>query len=480
MRPGEDIRSYRLRRGRTSQGARADRDRLWPRYGLDARRPLDPVAVFGRRAPLVVEIGFGMGESTAAMAGVQPEVDVVACEVHEAGVIALLRRVEAAKLTNVRLVEDDAVMLLREAIAPASLAEVRIFFPDPWPKARHLKRRLVSPAFAGLLADRLGPAGRVHLATDWAPYAEHALAALGTALDTRVVARPVGRPVTRFERQGLAAGRPSYDVLAVQREGHLQRSAPSPPSGRMGQHADPSDLISQERHPMNESIRQNTTFPSGKGTGHGYLALPEGGTGPGVIVIQEWWGLTDHIADIADRLAREGFVALAPDLFGGKVAHDTDEAGKLMTELPVDEAAKDLGGAVDFLLGHEAVTSGKVGAIGFCMGGGFVLQLAAQQGDKIGAAVPFYGVGPAVPQSYAGVTAAVQGHYGEKDDFYPAADAKKQAEQISSESGAPVEFFYYDAGHAFHNDENLLGTYSADDATLAFSRAVSFLKANLS
>ncbi len=230
---------------------------------------------------------------------------------------------------------------------------------------------------------------------------------------------------------------------------------------------------------MNESVRQNTTFPSGNGTGHGYLALPEGGTGPGVIVIQEWWGLTDHIAGVADRLASDGFVALAPDLFGGKVAHDTDEAGKLMTELPVDEAAKDLGGAVDFLLGHEAVTSSKVGAIGFCMGGGFVLMLAAQQGDKIGAAVAFYGVGPAVPQSYRGLTAAVQGHYGEQDDFYPVEDAKKQAAQISSESGAPVEFFYYDAGHAFHNDENLLGTYSPDNAALAYSRSVAFLKANL-
>jgi len=230
---------------------------------------------------------------------------------------------------------------------------------------------------------------------------------------------------------------------------------------------------------MNESVRQNTTFPSGNGTGHGYLALPEGGTGPGVIVIQEWWGLTDHIADVADRLASDGFVALAPDLFGGKVAHDTDEAGKLMTELPVDEAAKDLGGAVDFLLGHEAVTSSKVGAIGFCMGGGFVLMLAAQQGDKIGAAVAFYGVGPAVPQSYRGLTAAVQGHYGEQDDFYPVEDAKKQAAQISSESGAPVEFFYYDAGHAFHNDENLLGTYSPDNAALAYSGSVAFLKANL-
>jgi carboxymethylenebutenolidase len=226
--------------------------------------------------------------------------------------------------------------------------------------------------------------------------------------------------------------------------------------------------------------RQNTTFPSGGGTAHGYLAVPETGSGPGVVVVQEWWGLTDHIADVCDRLAREGFVALAPDLFGGKTTHDADEAGEMMTALPVDQAARDLGGAVDFLLQHEAVTSSAVGAVGFCMGGGFVLLLAAQQGVKVGAAVPYYGVGPAVPQTYAGLTAAVQGHYGERDDFYPAEDARKQAEQIRTESGAEVEFFFYPAGHAFHNDTDLLGTYDAEQAQLAWSRTVDFLSARLS
>ncbi len=230
---------------------------------------------------------------------------------------------------------------------------------------------------------------------------------------------------------------------------------------------------------MSDSSRQNTTFPSGGGTAHGYLALPESGSGPGVIVIQEWWGLTDHIADISDRLAKEGFVALAPDLFGGRTAHDTDEAGQLMTSLPVDRAAADLGGAVDFLLAHEAVTSDKLGAVGFCMGGGFVLLLAAQQGDKIGAAVPFYGVGPAVPDSYTGITAAVQGHYGQQDDFYPVEDARQQEQQIRTESRAPVEFHYYGAGHAFHNDENLLGTYSEADAKTAWTRTVAFLHDHL-
>lgn len=222
---------------------------------------------------------------------------------------------------------------------------------------------------------------------------------------------------------------------------------------------------------------QNVSFPSNGGTAHGYLA---GAEGPGVIVIQEWWGLTDHIAGIVDRLAAEGFVALAPDLYGGKTTHDADEAGRLMSELPMDQAARDLSGAVDFLLADERVTSSKVGAVGFCMGGGFVLMLAAQQGDKIGAAVPFYGVGPAAQQpDWSGLTAAVQGHYGERDDFYPVDQARAQEQQIREQSGAPVEFFYYDAAHAFHNDENTLGTYSEADAKLAWSRTVEFLKAQL-
>ncbi len=230
---------------------------------------------------------------------------------------------------------------------------------------------------------------------------------------------------------------------------------------------------------MTDNPRQNVTFASNGSPAHGYLAVPAGGAGPGVIVIQEWWGLTDHIADVTDRLAAAGFVALAPDLFGGSVAHDADEAGRLMSELPVDRAATDLRGAVDYLLAHPAVTSDTVGAVGFCMGGGFVLMLAAQQGDRVGAAVPFYGVGPAVPSTYVGLTAAVQGHYGEQDAFYPVEQAKAQEQQIAQESGAPVEFFYYPAAHAFHNDDNTLGTFNEDQAKLAWSRAVAFLRDHL-
>jgi carboxymethylenebutenolidase len=228
-----------------------------------------------------------------------------------------------------------------------------------------------------------------------------------------------------------------------------------------------------------DNPRQNVSFPSNGRTAHGYLARPPGGSGPGVIVIQEWWGLTDHIAAVTDRLAAAGFVALAPDLYGGRTTHDADEAGTLMMSLPVDEAARDLSGAVDYLLGLETVTSSTVGAIGFCMGGGFVLRLAAQQGARVSAAVPFYGVGPAVPQSFAGLTAAVQGHYAEQDGFFPVADARAQETQIRAESGADVTFHYYAAAHAFHNDENLIGTYDAAAAATAWDRAVAFLQATI-
>ncbi len=227
-----------------------------------------------------------------------------------------------------------------------------------------------------------------------------------------------------------------------------------------------------------QSSRQNTTFPSGAGQAHGYLSLPSGGSGPGVIVIQEWWGLTEHIADVADRLAAEGFVALAPDLYGGRTAHDADEAGEMMMSLPVDGAARDLGGAVDFLLGHDAVTSSTVGAVGFCMGGGFVLVLAAQHGATIAAAVPFYGV-LQEPVDFSGMDAEVLGHYGEQDDSIPAEAARELAERIHAESGRPAEFLFYPAGHAFFNDTNLLGTYDEESARTAWVRTLEFLRTRL-
>jgi carboxymethylenebutenolidase len=223
-----------------------------------------------------------------------------------------------------------------------------------------------------------------------------------------------------------------------------------------------------------QTPHQNVEFASNGHTAHGYLALPPSGSGPGLVVIQEWWGLVDHIVDVCDRFAQQGCVALAPDLYGGRTTHDSEEAGRLMQELPEDRAARDLGGAVDFLLGHEAVTGQRVGAVGFCMGGGFVVQLAAQQGDRIAAAVPFYGVLQS-PVDVASIRAAVLGHYAETDDFAPPARALEMGQAIRDAGGRAAINVYGGTGHAFFNDEDLLGTYDADSAAIAWSRTLAFL-----
>lgn len=223
--------------------------------------------------------------------------------------------------------------------------------------------------------------------------------------------------------------------------------------------------------------KQNVTFPSTEGEAHGYLALPPAGSGQGLIVIQEWWGLTDHMAQMTDRLAAAGFVALAPDLYGGRTTHDADEAGQMMSALPPDEGARLLSGAVDFLLADSRVTSETLGAIGFCMGGAFVLRLAAREGGRISAAVPFYGVGQ--EPDYAGMTADVQAHYAAQDAFLPIEQARKVMADIATATGKAPELHEYPAGHAFMNDENLLGTYDAEQAAVAFDRAVGFLSTHI-
>jgi len=223
---------------------------------------------------------------------------------------------------------------------------------------------------------------------------------------------------------------------------------------------------------------QNVKFDRDGTTISGYLQLPPAGRGPGLIVIQEWWGLDDHMVSVVDRFAAEGFVALAPDLYGGRVTHGVDEAGELLGSLSVEQAAAELAGSVDYLLEQDAVTSDKVGAVGFCMGGGFVLMLATERPDQIGAVVPFYGVGPAVPDTYDKITAPVQGHYGEQDQMYPADQAREQEQQIRA-AGVDVEYFYYPAGHAFANEENHLGTHDAESAALAWQRTLDFLHAQL-
>lgn len=220
---------------------------------------------------------------------------------------------------------------------------------------------------------------------------------------------------------------------------------------------------------------QNVSFPSNGSTAHGYLQLPAAGTGPGLIVIQEWWGLTSHVADVTDRFAGEGFVALAPDLFGGTTTHDPEEANRLMQQLPVQQGARDLAGAVDFLLSHDAVTSSTVGAVGFCMGGGFVLVLAAQQGDKIGAAVPFYGVLGEDYPSFAGLSASLLGHFGEHDDLAGPEAVRQLAGRIEQQSGHRPDFRIYPAGHGFFNDQSP-GSYAPEQATKAWEATVPFLR----
>lgn len=226
-------------------------------------------------------------------------------------------------------------------------------------------------------------------------------------------------------------------------------------------------------------LRQNLSFTADGVDIYGYLALPPGGTGPGIIVIQEWWGLTDQIAGVADQFAAAGFVALAPDLYGGRTTHDSDDAARLATELPLAEAVRDLTGAVDHLLAHEAVLGDAVGAVGFCMGGGFVLALAAAAGEKVAAAVPYYGVLSDDEADFSGLRADVQGHYGEQDENASPARAEEIAERIRAQSGSRMEIHRYPAGHAFANEEDHLGTYDPESARLAWDRTLAFLQARL-
>lgn len=234
-------------------------------------------------------------------------------------------------------------------------------------------------------------------------------------------------------------------------------------------------------HEQHTNQHQNVTFDApgtDSGHAHGYLRVPESGSGPGVVVIQEWWGLTDHIAGIVDRFAREGFVALAPDLYGGRTTHDSAEAAQLLTDLPVERAAQDLAGAVTYLLQRPETTSTQVGAVGFCMGGAFVLRLAAQQGERVGAAVPWYGL-PDLGTDYSGLRAAVLGHYGEEDTSVPLEGVRATEAAIREQAGAgagagvDVTMHVYPAPHAFYNDER--PSYRAESAELAWRRTTAFL-----
>ncbi|AVH60506.1 MULTISPECIES: dienelactone hydrolase family protein [Streptomyces] len=235
--------------------------------------------------------------------------------------------------------------------------------------------------------------------------------------------------------------------------------------------------MSELPKPTGAPAHQNVTFPSAEGTAHGYLALPPSGRGPGVIVIQEWWGLTDHIAQVADRLAAEGFVALAPDLYGGNVAHDSGEALRMMRELPVPRGVELLSGAVHYLLDLPEVTSDTVGAIGFCMGGGFVIYLAAAD-PRVSAAVPFYGVIRGELPDFSGLKSQIQGHYGELDTSIPTESLDQLSKAIHEQSGITPDLRLYPAQHAFFNDGRP-ETYDAGSAAQAWESTVAFLHEQL-
>ncbi len=214
------VRSFVLRQGRMSPAQQRACEELLPSYAISPGS-CEWKLVFGRTAPVVLEIGFGMGETTAVIAAAQPDVDFVGVEMHLPGVGALLRRIEAAGLTNLRVVRDDAVDVIAR-VPHDSLAGIHVFFPDPWPKKRHHKRRLLQAGFVHALAERLAPRGYIHVATDWQPYAEEMLAAfaaeplLANTCDA-FAARPAWRPLTKFEQRGVARGHAVFDLLFTRR-----------------------------------------------------------------------------------------------------------------------------------------------------------------------------------------------------------------------------------------------------------------------
>jgi len=217
------IRSFVLRQGRFSPAQQRAVSELLPRFGVSyGEAPLDLAATFGRTAPVVCEIGFGMGETTARIAAANPGNDYLAIEVHGPGVGSLLKRMDEGGIANIRIVQHDAVEVLRHMVPPSSLAAIHVFFPDPWPKKRHHKRRLLQKEFIELCVSRLAPGGMLHVATDWQEYAQHVLEVLGATRELANTAngfapRPEWRPETKFERRGLALGHGVWDLVFKRR-----------------------------------------------------------------------------------------------------------------------------------------------------------------------------------------------------------------------------------------------------------------------
>ena len=213
------IRSFVRRAGRMTASQQRALDELWPNYGIEyAPQPLELAQVFGRVAPCVLEIGFGNGDSLVQLAREQPSVNFLGIEVHDPGIGHCMLAARAAEVTNLRLIAHDAIEVLETQIAPATLARINLYFPDPWPKKRHHKRRIVQPAFVELCASRLEPRGSLHIATDWADYAEHIDTVLSAAPFFACAerrehdgSRPLSRPATKFERRGERLGHKIWD-----------------------------------------------------------------------------------------------------------------------------------------------------------------------------------------------------------------------------------------------------------------------------
>jgi carboxymethylenebutenolidase len=229
-------------------------------------------------------------------------------------------------------------------------------------------------------------------------------------------------------------------------------------------------------------MAETVTFKSNGSTASGYLVTPASGSGPGVLVIQEWWGLDSGIKEMADRLGAAGLVALAPDLYHGELAGHTemDKAGKLMQSLPPDRAARDMSGAIDYLASHEGVTSKGIGVVGFCMGGMLSFIIAAKRPDKVKAVVPFYGFpqGDTEPD-WTKLTAKVRGHMAENDSFFPP-DAARALEAKLRALGKDVTLTVHPGtGHAFMAPHNALGTQNPAVAAKVWPEVVTFLRETL-
>jgi carboxymethylenebutenolidase len=212
----------------------------------------------------------------------------------------------------------------------------------------------------------------------------------------------------------------------------------------------------------------------------GYLAKPPSGCGPGLIVVQEWWGLVPHIKDVANRFAAEGFVVLAPDLYHGDSTTSPDEAGRKLMALDIAAAGEDLAGAAAHLLGLEEVAPKKVGAVGFCMGGQLALLAATDHGDKVSACIDFYGIHPSIELDFDKLKVPVQAHFGKADGFVKESDARALVETIQGQgAGCSIDAHFYEAGHAFFNDSRP-EAYAEAPAKQAWERSLAFLRQHLS